>query len=342
MNRITIFSNVPQQSSLGSHQALFRFASSLQVPSSDCPPKLDFIALTTAPPSRLRSFYLFIYLATSVFSRYLLLSKSFCVIVCGAESFGAAFLIKILFSDKKLILYTNGPEPRYNNLRSALGLANRLSPSLIFQNLCFRSLLSYVDQVTVNSLFDRDWIISTLRVPPLKVSVFEPLLRPGFISQVPYSDRPKNFCFCGTWQAKKGVDILVDFINYTFSIDSDWKLHIITNTPDIALEYLRHRGTPMTRVVIHSQLSRTSDLSQIYNMCRFALHFSRLESFGIASLEAIVCGCILITSKMGIGYEISNPLLARVDFAPDILYRDITLIDQSPEPFISYYSAFKT
>ena len=341
MKRVFVFSNVPQQSSLGSYQALSRFASSLQSSSSDPLTKIDFIALPSAPPSRLRSFYLFIHLVWSVFSRYSLLKNSSFFIVSGAESFGAAFLIKILFSGKKSILYSNGPEPRYNKLRRTLGLASTFSPSLIFQNLCFSGLLSCVDEIYVNSLFDKDWIISTLQVPFSKVSVFEPLLRPGFVSQVPYFDRPKNFCFCGTWQVKKGVDLLVDFINHSFSIDPDWSLHIITNTPEIAFEYLLNRDTPMERVVIHSHLSLPSDLSRVYNMCRFALHFSRLESFGIASLEAIVCGCILITSKMGIGYEISDPMLARDDFAPDMLYRDINIIDQNPEPYLNYYSTFK-
>ena len=183
MNKITVFSNVQQNPSLGSQQALSNYVSSIQTLLSVEPVESTYISLKSQPPSRLRSFYVFFYLIFRIVSRFHSFTRSTIFIVSGAESFGCALLLKILFPLRKIIFFSNGPELRYNYIRLRLGLLSKYSPSFVFQNLCFRGLTFVADEFVFVSLSDKDWVLSTLSISPSKVSVFEPSLRPGFFPE---------------------------------------------------------------------------------------------------------------------------------------------------------------
>ena len=126
---------------------------------------------------------MFFYLIFRFVSRFHSFTRSTIFIVSGAESFGCAFLLKILFPRRKIIFFSNGPELRYNYIRLRLGLLSIYSPSFVFQNLCFRGLTFVADEFVFVSLSDKDWVLSTLSISPSKVSVFEPSLRPGFFPE---------------------------------------------------------------------------------------------------------------------------------------------------------------
>ena len=333
-------SNVPDYSSNGSSQAFNRYIQEhLKGKSITKWKKLNLSYETFSKLNSLKSIFISIILAAKFIKNINYLKFDY-FILSGCETGLVALILKIFLLNPRIIFFTNGPETRYNKLRIKLGISHNLSPSLIYQNILFKVVTSLSKEICVVSLSDFDWFKKNYLKKKQTLDICEPIIRNGFETKISFFDRPKAFCFCGTWQLKKGTDRLLKFIEYAFKIDKDWSLNIISNNIDKIHEDFNKYDIDQTRCHLYTAIESPKELCRIFNESRFALHFSYLESYGIASLEAIASGSILITSKMGIGFEIEKEELARRDFRPFKLYKDIEEINKNPSKYIEFYKNF--
>lgn len=337
---IIAISNVPDCSSNGSSQAFNKFMKEyIKGKSINKFVKLNLSYKTFNNLKSLKSIFISLILVFKLIKSGNLNRYDY-FILSGCETGIVALILKIFLRNPRIIYFSNGPEIRYNELRVKLGISPYYSPSLIYQNILFKLVVSLSKEIFVVSSSDFDWFKKKYLREKQTLDICEPFIRDGFEKRNNFLDRPKAYCFCGTWQLKKGTDRLLKFLEYSFKIDKEWTINIISNNLEEVYKDLNRLNIDQTRCNCYTSINTPEELCKIFNESRFALHFSHLESYGIASLEAIASGTILITSKMGLGFEIEKEELARKDFNPFDLYKDIEKINNNPYQYIEFYKNF--
>jgi glycosyltransferase involved in cell wall biosynthesis len=108
---------------------------------------------------------------------------------------------------------------------------------------------------------------------------------------------PTKFVFVGTASRTKGFDVLLEAFKMTSSAFPSAELHVIGD-PGPAFQ-LRGHASDSEKVVIHGKRSH-HELAQLLGVMDCLVLPSRLESFGLAVVEALAAGIpAIVTPKVG-------------------------------------------
>jgi len=106
---------------------------------------------------------------------------------------------------------------------------------------------------------------------------------------------PTKFVFVGTASRTKGFDVLLDAFGMTSGAFPSAELHVIGDAGSAA----RFNGQLSDKVVIHGKLGH-HELARLLGVMDCLVLPSRLESFGLAVVEALAAGIpAIVTPKVG-------------------------------------------
>ena len=119
--------------------------------------------------------------------------------------------------------------------------------------------------------------------------------------------------FIGSWIERKGNRLLIDIINSLKSKGSKCKWSIAGVGDNGKRELIKQTGLASDQIQAHAS---REELKHLYSGMTIFLCLSYYESFGLVSSEAMSCGCILVSTKVGLAAGlVENQEYIRIDSA---------------------------
>lgn len=119
-----------------------------------------------------------------------------------------------------------------------------------------------------------------------------------FLEQPFERERPKTIGYCGSWLARKGVEFMAAALSAVLREHPDWTLHLVGVGAGFRAE--RHFSPEvLAQVKVTGFVVDKGELRNVYRTWSIALQPSIYESFGLAAVEAMACGCALVSTPTG-------------------------------------------
>jgi glycosyltransferase involved in cell wall biosynthesis len=116
---------------------------------------------------------------------------------------------------------------------------------------------------------------------------------------------PERILFVGKFHERKGVFELFKILNEIFFLDSSFSFHFVgPHTEDNRVSLLSLLNVDFHDNVIFSTSIPQYNLPKVYCESRLLIMPSRAEAFGITTIEAMACGCVVAMSSLPVSKEI--------------------------------------
>ena len=296
---ILVVSNCPLDANQGSGYVICGFAEGLKARGHHVKafgPE-DFIFIPKARPAkRLRLFIGFTLKAITEAWNY---KSSYDIIELwgGVGWLSCLILTRFRLSSYQVISRSNGLEPNYR-FATITPNSNSYLRSLfcIFENWTDKIGFQSADTLTVVSKYDEVFAIKNSYQETSRLLLLENALSNSWLSQ---KISHKDNCvigFVGGWYDRKGNKQLIDVINRLSAMGSTCKWMIVGVGKEGKKELLENTRLPSSS--IYDQLPRV-ELQKLYKQLTVLLCLSSYESFGLMCSEAMSCGCMLMSTKVG-------------------------------------------
>ena len=238
------------------------------------------------------------------------LSKYKLIMLYGAESAIALFLIKSILNIKvPIILHSNGLEvhvgfrmKHFSEYHKNRQKWYHLELAPLFK-YCYRK----VDAIITVSKYDYDFAIKHLQIPSSKVYFNEPSLPELFFDfrdgQLPV--KKKLITYCGTWIDRKGIDSIKEALPGILRKYPNYSLRLI----GVGHGFKSQDHFPediLSQIEVHPLVTGKEQMIKMYEESTIFLFPSFCESFGLVVAEAMFCGCAVITGPTGFAADIKN------------------------------------
>jgi glycosyltransferase involved in cell wall biosynthesis len=241
--------------------------------------------------------------------------------VCLANYFTTAYVAlasKWLCGDRAVLAYNvRGYEPMSHGLLANASLPSRLARAAL-------AWLSY--RLPLQKICTTEWLREQTRDPAafvvghgIELHIFRP---PA--SRRPHPDGRLVVGTIGRFGEAKGYP---DFVRALDLLPADLPIEIRVAAPDAVV--------PPTRFPVVIEHPRPEyEMAEFYGRCDLFIFSSRGEGFGLPALEAMACGCTLVTTDSGgvrqFARDGENCLMTPPD-DPPTLARAIQLLVSDPE-----------
>lgn len=203
----------------------------------------------------------------------------------------------------KIVAHSNGIEPLVAETLFRHGIYNTADggPPRWYQGrlrLPVGRAFSQADAVVTVCQPEADYVIARAFQPAERVLAINNALPEEFIGRHFHADRPKRIGFCGSWLARKGVDLLARDLPLALRGAPEWTLHLV----GVGSGFRASAHFPadvLARIEVTPFVSDKAELRRIYSSWAIALMPSVYESFGLVAAEAMACGCALVAGRTG-------------------------------------------
>lgn len=222
----------------------------------------------------------------------------------GAESWLAALLLSRRRGRRFLLVsHSNGIESHASEvLQRELGSSTPDGRPRRFYQVDQTRLLerafTQVDGIVTLSEFDRAYVLRRGFRPDGRVAAVEPCLPSEFLGQPLDPVRPTRVGFCGSWLARKGVDLLRRDLNRLLGERGGLELVLIGvgRAFDAAREF---PSQVLARVRVVPFVEDREQLRLLYRSLSVLVVPSLYESFGLVTAEAMACGAAVVATRTG-------------------------------------------
>ncbi len=181
-----------------------------------------------------------------------------------------------------------------------------------------RAAFTHIDACAALCGADRAHLVRGGFLPASRVAVVPPGLDDEFLAASAPTARPSRLAFLGSWIERKGVDTLVAAVTPLLERHPETELELIgTSRGEEELRALF--PTPLRpRLHVPGRISREELAQRLTRASIFVLP-ARYEGFGMATAEAMACGCAAVTTPTGFGADLrdqENALVVPIGDAP--------------------------
>lgn len=227
----------------------------------------------------------------------------------GGEFGLAAWAAKGFRRRPFLVAHTNGLELLAGDRRAARA-PGRMSG---WHRRLDESALACVDGFVAICDLDRNYVVEHGYLPAARTAVVEPGIDAEYLAclEAPLSGREHAVAFTGSWVSRKDPAAVVAVMERRMIEDAGLKFHVL-GAPDAREEILQAFSPGVrSRVTVQGRLSN-AEMARVLSGCEIFLFPSHYEGFGMATAEAMACGCAVVVTPTGFGGSLRHGVEARV------------------------------
>lgn len=229
------------------------------------------------------------------------------IIFYGAECFLALWCLKHITRFKgKTILHSNGIEIQVD-AAMLKGNVNRYQS--IFQwnmHPFFKYAYQNINLLITVSEYEREFALLQLKIPYEKVSLLEPSLHDLFFKdkQLEIEKKPV-IMYCGGWLPIKGTDAIQKALPRVLERFRNYSLLLVGVGPSFQKnDYFPESVQSQVKVIPY--VRDRAKLITLFSESSFFIFPSLADSFGLVVAEAMICKCVAIVSRIGLGYSLQH------------------------------------
>jgi glycosyltransferase involved in cell wall biosynthesis len=202
--------------------------------------------------------------------------------------------------------------------RERSGQQERLPREPLIERLLIRDRWNRIDHIITDSSCSRQDILKRLPVSAEKVTVVYPgidrgCFRPADPEAKRTRDRPFVLCVAGSDPTKNVESLVEAFVSLPLPIRTAYDLVLVGDfrrRPDLR-EQVAHAG--MEKQIVFTGKVEDVELVRLYQHATLFVFPSRYEGFGYPVLEAMACGCPVISSNASSLPEVTGDAAVLVD-----------------------------
>lgn len=215
-------------------------------------------------------------------------------------------LTRFRLGSYQVISRSNGLEPNCRLATITPNNTNYLESFIcLFENWTDKIGFRSADTLTVVSKYDEVFAIKNSYQESSRLLLLENALSNSWLSQKTYHRENFVIGFVGGWFDRKGNKQLIDVINRLSAFGSTCTWMIVGVGKEGRKELLENTNLPSNS--IYDQVERV-DLQKLYQQVTVLLCLSSYESFGLMCSEAMSCGCMLMSTKVGFAFGLEDGL----------------------------------
>ena len=211
-----------------------------------------------------------------------------------------------------LIAHTNGLELQgeaafARNSRSNSGYMRRIAANALRPWIRWVDVQAFAkaDAFAAICQADMDYLVARNIQPRDRCAVVEPGIDDPFLLASWETPKKHRFVCLGSWTERKDPETLMAVAARVMEQDSEVEFHVLGawGARQTILEHLPHKVH--SRTVIHPRL-RQEEMVEILSQSKVFVFPSLYEGFGMATTEAMACGCAVVVTPTGFGAGIRH------------------------------------
>lgn len=299
--RILAYSNCPLDPTLGSGLTRLRFSAGLRARGHDVrviePAVCEF-----GPRLRFGKRFRLAWGARRHFERTLTQETFDVVEISGGEFGWLAMALRQRKRRPLLVHRSDGCELLAENWASRLARSrSRLvaRAHLALDEAAFRN----VDGVVSMSSADRDHLQAAGYLPAERLRVLRPGLDAAFLDLPKPGPRPPRLVFLASWLERKGVGEIVSAFSRLLVESASLECDLLGG--GMEPPRLKALFPPEVRSRVHV-VARLTRAEIVTHLCRASIFVlpTYYEGYGMATAEAMACGCAVVTTPTGLGADL--------------------------------------
>jgi glycosyltransferase involved in cell wall biosynthesis len=152
---------------------------------------------------------------------------------------------------------------------------------------------------------DADYIVSRRIQPKEHTIVVEPGIDDEFLQSNWNSSRDHLIAYLGTWSERKDPETLVMVISNLLKHDLTLNAELIGCSAERGMILSSFPSTLRSRILVHDRIEKAA-IVQVLERAKLLLFPSLYEGFGMATAEAMACGCAVVVTPTGFGGSLIN------------------------------------
>ena len=232
----------------------------------------------------------------------------------------------------KIVHHSNGPENKYFDLGVKYKVTKKRWYNIPESKLSYYSFF-LPDLIITVSKDDEVWLLEHSLPNSGKVITINPGIDKRFLGiNLNPRQKRKVIGFCGNWIPLKGIHLITKVIPDILLAHPDWEFWVLGDRyPDVVESAFP--AAVRSRVKVFPFMEDKNDLLALYRQVAIQIMPSYYESFGLVMLEAMACGCALITNRVGLGHELvsGEHALIMEEKTEQALYESLQLLINDSE-----------
>jgi len=251
----------------------------------------------------------------------------------GGEAWAATRWLVHHRTDRPLVVqHTNGPEPRYNRMLQELGALQLSRLQSWHAETLLPQAFSCADAIVTVSEYDRLWLTQNSLPRSGKRQAIENPLPDCFIARPIKPRATRVIGFCGTWLPKKGIHLIVSDMTDILRAFPGWRF-LVLGTDSVDRVRSCFPFDIRSKVDVVPMIKDKEALARRYEQMEIFVLPSLTESFGVALVEAMACGCAAVTTPVGFGASLTDRKHALIldTTEPPSLYQSVKQLILDPD-----------
>lgn len=226
---------------------------------------------------------------------------------CGAEFWWATRWLATQHPRPLIVAHSDGLELLANLRLAAAGqkTRGRIETWLPFCDLerCSAQAFTRADRFAGLCRLDVEHIVHHRVFSPDHATVIPPGLDAAFLGRLFVGARENTVVFLGSWTARKGIAHLVPVITRFLTTHPEWRFVLIGCSSSSESIRAVFSGEIASRIQIAPRLS-VDDVIRQLERAKILFFPSEYEGFGLATAEAMACGCAAVLTPTGLGGDL--------------------------------------
>ena len=271
------------------------------------------------------------------------------LIFYGAESALAVSVLKLL--PKRFIIAnnSNGLETNYYENMQDYYKRQGISASQKWFNINLNPIFDYAfknsDILVLNNKYDYEYSLERGYQKPGNLLYTDLGLDSAYLNLKikPVSQRQKILVFCGSWIARKGIELIKADVTRFLIEYPEYKLLLIGTGDNFDLNE-EFNSEVHTQIEVRGFIKDKDEIKELLSNSRVFLFPSIYESFGLSLAEAMACGCCAIANNTGFASSLNHTETAYIlpNLSTPSLYDALNLLINKPDLMDSIgYGAYK-
>jgi glycosyltransferase involved in cell wall biosynthesis len=234
---------------------------------------------------------------------------------CGAEFWWATRWLAAQDPRPLIVAHTDGLELLANLRLAAAGqkARGRTETWLPFFDLERASAQAFVraDRFAALCRLDVEHVISERLFSPGNAVVIPPGLDAIFLGRPFVRQRENTVVFLGSWTPRKGIAHLIRVMTRFLTAHPEWRFVLIGCSGSSETIRTAFAGDIASRVHVAPRLS-VNEVVRHLESAKILFFPSEYEGFGLATAEAMACGCAAVLTPTGLGGDLQADREAKI------------------------------